>query len=607
MNRVEFRGITRRRTLPARGFPLFALALLALADPHLAAAAEAEPASPAEEGATADNAADNDDIISLAAYNVKADRIEDFGIRVRPGVADKYPKTVVGALLSRYAPIIYAVVPNTAAAKAGLQPGERILKSDGQSMVGNPFSIIQLRKWRKTQKKKWAEVAAGKTNVTWTLDIQTPATKAVRTVKLVVPTPPPHWGASLWRMPEGRSPANVADRGPLAERSRAILDNGIWISLNERCTGLLGLDFKGGLKGDFASGREPLGYEWHLGNEREGVQVHRMTVTQFRGRTDVFLETRGPGGHRVYLTSPSGALEKVWAWQDKKTGEASPEQVRAGFEYELDFWTTKVGNGTGRWPFEVKSTYDPKAIFVIFPPKDAVSAVEVIRPPAEEFLKLRAATEAERAMFTDAYGKLGADPDQWAYTETSHGLEDKRVTVTRVDPSKPEAERCVLVSIDGKTPKPADVQAWRDDGGDTPKALGDLPSLASIVDLQEVRVFQDETAAVVFELPIRSGSAEFPAEKFQAHFRVNKTHRSFEDITVKLRNTFRVAGVVKVTDAGLDMRFQTFDPALAPQPVWFKAGGGVRVLLVKFSRSFEATRTDYKRVVPFDGAAVPAM
>jgi hypothetical protein len=75
---------------------------------------------------------------------------------------------------------------------------------------------------------------------------------------------------------------------------------------------------------------------------------------------------------------------------------------------------------------------------------------------------------------------------------------------------------------------------------------------------------------------------------------------------VKLRDSFRVVGVVKVTDAGLEVHFQTFDPALAPQPVRLKAGGGVRVLLVKFSRSFEATRTDFKQVVPFDEATAQA-
>jgi len=190
-------------------------------------------------------------------------------------------------------------------------------------------------------------------------------------------------------------------------------------------------------------------------------------------------------------------------------------------------------------------------------------------------------------------------------TETSHGIEDRRVLVTRVDPAKPEAERSVLLSIDGQVPTPAEVQRWRDDGGDTPRPLGELPPLASFVEVKDLRVFHDEPAAVVFELPIRSDSEEFPADKFQALFRVNKTSRAFEHIAVKLRDSFRVAGVVKVVEAGLEMRFQTLDPALAPQPVLLKAGGGVRVLLVKFSRSFEATRADFKRVMPFEEAPPP--
>jgi hypothetical protein len=84
---------------------------------------------------------------------------------------------------------------------------------------------------------------------------------------------------------------------------------------------------------------------------------------------------------------------------------------------------------------------------------------------------------------------------------------------------------------------------------------------------------------------------------------VNKTQRSFEDFSVKLRESIRVAGVAKVTDAGMEVRFRMFDPELAPQPVHLKVGGGARVLLVKISRSIEATRTDFKRVVPFDEMA----
>lgn len=542
---------------------------------------------------------DTPEVTSLAAYNVKADRIEDFGLRVTHWTySDKRPN-VLTVWFTTFAPKITGVVPNTAAAKAGLQPGEIILKSEGRSTVGGLFSTGKFGHWHKTQKKKSEEVAAGKKSVTWTLEVESPVTKAVRTVKLVVPTPPPQWGASVWRAPEGRRPSIVAEPGPLAERSRAVLDNGIWMIVGRP---VLETAFSQSMPSDAPP---PTGYEWLLGGGKEAR--HRIFVTQFRGRTDVILETFSPfTEYCIYLTSPSGKLERAWRWGRGKTVEMAPEEAHIGFEHEVDLWATKVGKVSPRWPFEVKPGYDPDAIFATLAPKETLAkAPAPVRPLAPDFLKLRIATEAERALFTDAYAKLGADADRWAYTETAQGPEDARVRVARFDPSQPEATRCVLLSIDGHAPTLAEVQQWRDDGGDTPKPLGDLPPLARVVDLKELRVLQEDATAVVFEAAPRVDNGDFPAEKFQALFRVNRARRGFEEITVKLRESFRVAGVVKVTDAGLELHFQTPDLVLAPQPVKLKAGGGVRVLLVKVARAFEATRTEFKRVVPFEETGAP--
>jgi hypothetical protein len=283
-----------------------------------------------------------------------------------------------------------------------------------------------------------------------------------------------------------------------------------------------------------------------------------------------------------------------------RAAEVRLEDARIGFEHELDLWTNKVRKLSPRWPMEVIPGYDPDMIFAVLAAKDgtAVAAANA-RPLAAEFLKLPPASDEQRTLFADAYGQLGAEQDQWAYTETSRGIGDKRVLVTRVDPSKAEAERCVLLSIDGKRPTPEQVQQWRDDGDDVPKALGDLPPLASLVDLKGLRIAQEETAAVVFELPIRGGNAEFPAEKFQALFRVNKVTRGFEDIAVKLRDSFRVAGVVKISEAGLHVQFQSLDAAHPPQPILIKGGGAARIVLVKISRDFETTRADFRRVAPY--------
>ena len=179
------------------------------------------------------------------------------------------------------------------------------------------------------------------------------------------------------------------------------------------------------------------------------------------------------------------------------------------------------------------------------------------------------------------------------------------MTTVRFDPSQPPGENHTLLKVDGKAPKADYLQQWRNQGNEALPGLGELPALSGIVDVEEVRIYSDETAAVVFELPVKASNTEFPADKFQARFRVNKTHRGFEDFSVKLRESMRVAGIAKVTDAGLEARFQTLDPGLAPQPVWLKMGGAVRVLLVKVSRSFDVTRTDFKRVVPFDEGKAP--
>lgn len=594
-------GEPTQRWMPPDRLLAFALAILALSCPFGAIAAETEPAAqvPATAGGTESAPASDDpddEIVSLVAYNVQADRIEDFGLRVGRAVMGEYPKTVAGLMVSRYVPIVTAVLPNTAAARAGLQPGDRILKSDGRSTSVGVMSAVQLTKWRRIEKAKWAEVAAGRTNVAWTFEVLSPGAKGARTVKLTVPTPPPHWGAAKWRSPEGRPPAVVREPGPLAERSRAVLEHGIWTMVEERLTELLGLDFRRGPKSDFTSGRQPAGYAWTLNGSRQGS--HRMVVTQFRGRTDIFLEARGPGSFRIYLTSPSGALEK--AWQNAQRGESSDvplEEARLGFEHELAFWLQHVRPGTGRWPFEVRPGYDPDAIFAALVPKATGAPAENAPPLPESFLRLRAATEAERALFADAVGKLGADHDRWAYTETARSLEDKRVRVTRVDPAQPAGRRVTLLSIDGKKPRPAELQAWRDDGGDILQPLGELPALAGLVDLQDVRVHADEAAALVFELPVRGGG-DFSPDKFQALFRVNKTHRAFEDFAVRQRESIRVAGVARIVDAGLSARFQALDPAHPPQPVHLKGGGAARILLVKIARDFEVTRTDFQRVEP---------
>jgi hypothetical protein len=564
--------------LPAR--IRFAVLMLALCCALPGFAAEAPQK---KEAAAADDSTSGgvEDPTTMAAFNVRADRWEEFGFRMHPYFDFIPGGTPTGVWVAE-------VFPNTAAAKAGLRPGDEITKVDGRRTMSHFFTLFKL------QEKKLAELAAGKKSVTWSLGLRAPGAKETRTVTMVVPSPPPHWGSPIWRAPEGRTPAIVKEPGPLAERAREVMEHGIWTVI----------PWTGFVDAPPRYVAPVLAYEWRI---VQPSGTHRIWVTQQRGKTEIVLDghPRGSSGS-LFLTSPSGALEKVRHWPGKKgEPEISPEETRIRFQAEIDFWLTQVRRGTGRWPFE---TLEGKTddLASTSPSPSASADGGNATPRAATFLKLPVADAAERALFSDALGKIGSDEESWAYTETSRGFGDDRVTTVRVDPSKPAADRSTLLKVDGKAPKAAVLQRWRDEGRGAPSLLGELPPLASVVDVNDVRVFADETTAVVFELPVQAPGAAFPADKFQALFRVNKTLRAFEDFSVKLREAVRVAGVAKVTEAGLEVRLQTLDHALAPQPVFLKAGGGVRVLLVKFSRSFEATRTDFQRVVPFDEAAALA-
>jgi hypothetical protein len=522
----------------------------------------------------ADGASDHEieDVTILPAFQVKGARVEDFGFRffgilIIPGTS--------------YV-MVSEVFPNTPAAKAGLRPGELILKIDGKSMG----IISKMRKLRQMQERKWGELERGARSVTYSLEVRAPGAVTSHTVTMVIPSPAPHWGNEKWNPPEGRIPAVVKESGPLAVLTREVLDNGIWSIVPDSSY----------FNAPSRDVTPILGYEWRI---VQPSGTHRIWVTQQRGKTEILLQHLSQATDSgLFLTSPSGAMEKARCRPSKRERgrEIPPEEIRGQFEAEMGFWLTRVGPITGRWPFDGSPV---EAESIASSSEGAGESRQAGALLAASFLKLPVATPAERALFFDALGKVGLDEDCWAFTEVSRSFDDNHIVTVRFDPSKRPEERCILLKVDGKVPKAEFLQQWRTEEHEASAGLGEFPALSSIVDVNDVRIYSNETAAIVFELPVKVSNSEFPAGRFQARFRVNKTSRGFEDFAVRLREAMRVAGIAKVTDAGLEARFQAFDPALAPQPVLLKMDGGVRVLFVKLSRAFEVTRTDFKRVVPY--------
>ncbi|MFT3782595.1 MAG: PDZ domain-containing protein [Nibricoccus sp.] len=296
--------------------------------------------------------------LQLPKYDVKGDRLEDFGFRISHDFdPDRHG----------YTPVVDLVLPNTAASRAGLRPGDRILASDGSPVISGTKSLST---WRDFQKAKWREVEKGNTDVGWTLKVESPASVKLRTVVLKMPTPAPHWGSPIWRAPQDRTPAKVTEAGPLAERAEQVLNNGIWMLLRH--------SYVLGFKLSPTSENFPpfLCYQWTLWT---GSVAHRMCVSQQRGRTDVVLEViyRDNSGFfgrsssptdvpernlasattvtaissLAFLTTPSGRLEKCWKLPTQQ--EIPSGAAQAAFQTEVDFWTKQVGKVSEQWPLEV--------------------------------------------------------------------------------------------------------------------------------------------------------------------------------------------------------------------------------------------------------------
>lgn len=260
------------------------------------------------------------------------------------------------------------VLPNTAASKAGIRPGDRILTADGVDVSTGSMSRGP---WRRIQKKKWNEVIEANGSVTWTLQVETAGTNEIRTLVLRLPTPAPRWGSTVWRVPEDRIPIVVPEPGPLARRAEEILNNGIWVILRRSY-------LKGFSLPTDATHPNFLCYQWTVWS---GSIAHRMYVSRQRDRTDIIFEvishvdapffsnfspavtpeeslssatTVLATDSRTYLTSPSGVLEAAWRLPRSNKQEAIPLGLASeGFQAEVDFWLTKVGKVSSLWPLGV--------------------------------------------------------------------------------------------------------------------------------------------------------------------------------------------------------------------------------------------------------------
>jgi hypothetical protein len=228
----------------------------------------------------------------------------------------------------------------------------------------------------------------------------------------------------------------------------------------------------------------------------------------------------------------------------------------------------------------------------------------------------RAATVQELALLNDVLHRTAGDYHRWAYTEHRVMRDSKgRVksdTLLRFDPSKPYAEQWMPLKIDGQEPSDRERAKYRRRGeksasaGNSPGGTPDPDnrrrrSLGELIDVMKSSVASETPGHLVFEIPLlKIGNERFPPEKFLVLARVAKESRQLENVSVRLRESFRSKLVVKVKSGEGSLDFAVVDPKYPAALVAIEGDAVASVLFISVGGSMELKRTELKHVKPFD-------
>lgn len=228
----------------------------------------------------------------------------------------------------------------------------------------------------------------------------------------------------------------------------------------------------------------------------------------------------------------------------------------------------------------------------------------------------RAATGDELAQLNAVLHKVADDYKRWAYTERRVMRDEKGKLksdlLLRFDPSKPYPEQWTPLSVNGKAPSERDLKKYREMG--EKQAPPDFarpvspdpknrrrPSLGEVLDLPRSTVAAESATHLLFDIALlKFGNERFPPEKFQVLARVKKDGWTLENISVKLRESFRSKLIVKVKSGEGSLDFAQVDPKHPPALVALNGDASASVFFVSIGGAMALHRTELKHVKPYD-------
>lgn len=234
----------------------------------------------------------------------------------------------------------------------------------------------------------------------------------------------------------------------------------------------------------------------------------------------------------------------------------------------------------------------------------------LLSPAREQPAAARDATPAEKVALESAVRNFATDYTRWACTETTVMLDEKgkpkRQSVVRYDPSRPYEEQWTPLEINGKPPTAKEAARYRRRGvmvrkreenpeTDPRKALGE------VIQFERATVVGAGADGLVFEVPLsKADNVRFPPEKFRVFARLAPDGKTLANVSLRLRESFRMKLLAKVKSGDGSLDFSVIDPKFAPALTTMKGDASVSVFFVNIGGTIDLQRSDFKRVTPYN-------
>lgn len=210
------------------------------------------------------------------------------------------------------------------------------------------------------------------------------------------------------------------------------------------------------------------------------------------------------------------------------------------------------------------------------------------------------------APLAEALRSYGKDAPRWAYTQRFVEFDRKgrenESWIARFDPSQHYDVQWTLLEKNGKPITDSQQKKFRKERAKL-EQKGRV-RLGEALDLKRAALLPDQPDSVellTYEVPLRPiEGSPFPPEKFQVFVKVARENHALHAIDLKLRDRVRLALVLNVKAADAHIEFAAVRPDTGPAIAKIAASAAGSVAFIPVGGRVEATRSDFKRVTPYD-------